>query len=102
MTVAEMGLEPEGAFALLLQEIRSSNAEVKELIRGEIATLKRDYIDRLADDQRRLWDAVHVLQAREYERKGGSRTWNAIWSFISALIGAVAGLGSSSFFTRGH
>jgi hypothetical protein len=37
----------------------------------EHSATQRNNCKRLADDQRRLWDAMQTLQQHEYERKGG-------------------------------
>jgi hypothetical protein len=81
-------------------QISAGFAEIKELLRQEITDLKTDQIsdlrktnERLADDQRRLWDRVVEMERRENRRAGDhngqSRVLGAIGHFLSAAAGGV-------------
>lgn len=43
--------------------------------------------ERLADDQRRLWDLIHKLELRDSQRVGGNRVLGSIGRFLSAAAG---------------
>jgi hypothetical protein len=57
-------------------------------------TLEKE-IERIADDQRRLWEAVAVLQASNSQRTGGSKTLDRVWNIVGIMFGAAAAIGGS-------
>ncbi len=74
--------------------------EIKDLLRQEINDLKAEQInelrkanDRLADDQRRLWEKVFDMERRENRRAGEyggqHKVLGAIGHFLSAAAGGV-------------
>jgi hypothetical protein len=84
----------------LESEISLGFQRIESLLRQEITDLKTDQIsdlrktnERLADDQRRLWDRVSAMELREHGRvgdyKGQSRVLGAIGHFLSAAAGGV-------------
>lgn len=97
----------DGRITKLEQDIPSGFRRIETLIREEIQDLKKDQlsdikamidrverdvtkqVDRIADDQRRSWDAVRALESRENQRTGGSKAFGAITHFISAAIGGL-------------
>ncbi len=69
---------------------------LERLLRTEISDLKTEQITdlreankRLADDQRRLWEALRDLERRESQRVGGRRVLSSIGHFLSAGVGAL-------------
>jgi len=82
------------------QQITSGFNRLEGLLRQEITELKTEQIndlkktnERLADDQRRLWDRVVEMERRENRRAGDStgqyRVIGAIGHFVSAALGAA-------------
>lgn len=74
-------------------------ARIESLIRGEITDLKNEQIAdlreanrRLADDQRRLWEALRIVENRENQRTGSDRTTGK--AFMSLMMLLSAGLAS--------
>jgi hypothetical protein len=81
-------------------QISSGFDRIEELLRQEINDLKTDQIsdlrkinERLADDQRRLWDRLVEMERRENRRAGDhsgqSRVLGGIGHFLSAAAGGV-------------
>ncbi len=84
----------------LEQQITSGFNRLEGLLRQEITELKTEQIndlkknnERLADDQRRLWERLGEMERRENRRVGDStgqyRVITAIGHFISAALGAA-------------
>lgn len=80
----------------LEEQISTGFREVKDLIRSEIKDLKEEQISdlregykRVADDQRRLWDEVHVLLQRDAQRLGGERKLGALVAIFTGALGGV-------------
>jgi hypothetical protein len=87
--------------------LTQSLARIETLIRQEIQDLKSDQLteikrsldrierdatkttDRLADDQRRLWEAVRTLERRENLRTGTGKAMGSIGHFFSAGLGGL-------------
>jgi hypothetical protein len=61
--------------------------EIKQLKTEQIADLRRDK-DRLADDQRRLWEAVSLLQQNQHISAGGRQM---VQTLMTACVGLVSG-----------
>lgn len=79
----------------LEEAIAAGLNRIESLLRQQIQDLKteqlrdmKDELRRLADDQRRLWDAVRDLEKVRNLNAGGIRVINSIWNLISAGIGA--------------
>jgi cell division protein FtsB len=71
-------------------------AEVKDLIRSEIADLKGEQIkdhkrelDRLADDQRRVWDHIHAMDENAAKASGSRETLFSAGNALMVLLGGV-------------
>lgn len=69
---------------------------IEDMLRSEIKDLKDEQIKdlregnkRLADDQRRAWEAIESLRRHEDQRYGAERTKGAIWYFFCAAIGSI-------------
>jgi chromosome segregation ATPase len=79
---------------LIRQEIKDLKSEqladIKQTIDRVERDLKGDH-NRLADDQRRLWDRVTSLERRENERRGGFRALHAVWLSVSGVLGGLIG-----------
>jgi hypothetical protein len=80
----------------LENQIMEGFKEIKSLLTREIDDLKKEQLrdlrgalDRLADDQRRLWEAVGKLQNRASERTGGSKAIDRLWSIVAMIIGGA-------------
>ena len=79
---------------LIRQEIKDLKleqlADIKQTIDRVEKDLKGDH-QRLADDQRRLWDRLTSLERRENERSGGDRRLHGAWISVSGLLGGAIG-----------
>jgi hypothetical protein len=90
----EIGLESrvtrlEDQIAAALERIeRRLDKEIGDLKDEQISDL-REANRRMADDQRRLWEAVRLLEQRENQRIGGSRALSGITHFLSAIFGGL-------------
>ncbi len=84
----------------LEDQITTGFNEIKGLLRQEISDLKGEQInelrkanERLADDQRRLWDRVTEMERREVRRAGEGtgqhRVLGGIGHFLSAGLGGA-------------
>ena len=62
--------------------------EIDELKSEQIADLKRQN-ERLADDQRRAWDAIRTLENQKNQNFGSFKAVQAIVVFVSTLFGAA-------------
>ena len=69
---------------------------IENMLQREISDLKTDQISdlkeqnkRIADDQRRAWDAIESLRRREDQRYGGERKLGSITHFLAGGIGAA-------------
>lgn len=78
--------------------LTSAVGRLEALIREEIQDLKREQIadlrkanDRLADDQRRAWEAIRELEKNRSGISAAFKTAHAISSLIVALIGGAVG-----------
>ena len=76
--------------------IQQALARIEGLIRTEVNDLKNEQIaqafkaiERIADDQRRLWDNVGKLELRDGQRTGGSKAMDRVWSAVAMMIGAA-------------
>ena len=94
MTPAESHLE--GRVSRLEEQITAGFERIETLFRQQLVDLKNDQIgelkkqiERLADDQRRLWDLIHTLELRDSARTGGNKALAAIGHFFSAGIGGL-------------
>ncbi len=61
--------------------------EIQELKSEQIADLRRQN-ERLADDQRRAWEAIRHLENKCSQYYGGMKMAHTITATVSALIGA--------------
>jgi hypothetical protein len=77
---------------LIRQEIQDLKTEQLSEIKKSLDRIERESsktTDRLADDQRRLWEAVRALEGRENLRTGGNRAFVSAGHFISAIAGGL-------------
>ena len=86
----------EGRVTRLEVACNDGFSRIEMLLRQEINDLKAEQIselrkslDRLADDQRRVWEQIYDLQRQNNQRIGSGRTIGGISNFISAIIGGV-------------
>lgn len=90
----------EARVTRLEDQISTGFDRIEMLLRQEISDLKKEQIDdlkkaneRLADDQRRMWDRVVDMERRENRRvgdhSGERRAWSAVGHFMSAAAGAT-------------
>ncbi len=63
--------------------------EIKELKSEQIAELKRQN-ERLADDQRRAWEAIRAIENRENRMAGRDRAVQAMIGVIGLFLGSAA------------
>lgn len=82
----------------LEDQITDGFARIEGLLRQEINDLKAEQIselrkanERLADDQRRLWDRLIEVERREHGRDGTSSGQSRILGGIGHFLSAVAG-----------
>lgn len=61
--------------------------EIQELKSEQIADLKRQN-ERLADDQRRAWEAIRNIENKGNQYYGGVKVMHAIVATVSGLFGA--------------
>jgi Flp pilus assembly protein TadB len=84
----------------LENQISDGFERIENLLRQEISDLKKEQIDdlkkaneRLADDQRRMWDRLVDMERRENRRagdhSGSHRVIGAIWAFLCAAAGGA-------------
>jgi len=59
------------------------------LVKEEQINAQQKTLDRLAEDQRRLWDLVHAMQLVESARMGRGKVLTGIAHFLSAGMGAA-------------
>lgn len=76
-----------------VDQLVATVARLETLIREEIADLKREQIadlrkqnDRLADDQRRAWEAIRELEAGQHKSTGRSSALQGILTVIASLL----------------
>lgn len=88
-------------------QIDAGFSRIETLLRSEINDLKTEQINdlreankRLADDQRRLWEAVSTLQSREAQRYGGDRKLRGLSQLVSGGIGGLIAAVATWFSTR--
>lgn len=98
-TVAQQVRTLEASFTRTEAIIERTFAELKAMIKDEVLRLKNDQLaeirkeaERLADDQRRSWEAIRALERNENERKGGFKIIHALWAAVLAALGAIATL----------
>jgi len=80
---------------LAIETLVQSVARLENLIKEEITDLKREQIadlrkanDRLAEDQRRAWEAIRELEQTKNRQQGGI---GAIHAALMALVGMMSG-----------
>ena len=61
--------------------------EIQDLKSEQIADLRR-HIERLADDQRRAWEAIRTIENSTYQYYGGVKALHATIAIISGMLGA--------------
>ena len=78
----------------LEEAISEGLSRIENLLRQQIQDLKTEQIKdikdqwlRIADDQRRVWDAIRELEKRANRVDGGHHVVNMIWSLLSAAFG---------------
>lgn len=88
----------EGRVNRLEGQITDGFDRLENLLRQEINDLKKEQIDdlkkaneRVADDQRRLWDRLVDMERRENRRSGDHAGTNRILGSIFALTAAAFG-----------
>lgn len=98
----------ENRVTRLETQISQGFDRLEGLLRNEISDLKNEQLSdlreqnrRLADDQRRIWEAVRSVETRENRRDGGSNVLSAIWHALSGVAGGAVALGAS-WFSSGH
>jgi hypothetical protein len=86
----------EGRVSRLEEQITAGFERIETLFRQQLVDLKteqiadlKDRYERLADDQRRLWDLIHKLELRDSARTGSSKAIAAVGHFFSASVGGV-------------
>ena len=91
-----MSVERIPAMMEKLEHLTESVARLDDLIRREIQELKSEQIadlkrqnERLADDQRRAWEAIRNLENSQNQAFGGVKAIHGVIGTVSGLIGAV-------------
>jgi len=59
--------------------------EISDLKNEQIADLKRA-VERIADDQRRLWEAVRAIENARSATQGGVKTLYAVFVIASSIL----------------
>ncbi len=98
----------DGRVTRLEEAISNGLARIEDLLRTSITDLKgeqikdlKDSYTRLADDQRRIWDAIRELEKHRDTTAGGQRVWNSIWNVGSAALGG-SGVAIASWLAGKH
>lgn len=85
-------------------QISAGFERIEGLLRNEIDDLKREQLSdlrdanrRLGDDQRRLWEGLRTLEARENQRFGGDKKLGAISHLFSIILGGLIATVASWF-----
>lgn len=98
----------ESRVTRLEEAISNGLTRIEDLLRQSIGDLKAEQIKdlkdnylRLADDQRRLWDAVRVLEKAKSRNDGGMQVVGLIWNVVSACIGGGI-VGVLNWLGRAH
>jgi len=88
----------EGQINLKLENLADQLREVKDLIIREITDLKNEQIadlrkenERIADDQRRAWDAIRSLEQDRSRSHGSSKVLYTIITAVFTFVGSSAG-----------
>jgi len=88
----------EARVTVIEGQIASGFARIEGLLRQEITDLKSDQIsdlrktnERLADDQRRLWDRLVEMERRENRRAGDSTGQSRVLGAIGHALSAAGG-----------
>ncbi len=99
----------EDAVERMPDRVAAGFAEVKDFIRQEIQDLKADHLNgiratidrverdlkgehaRLADDQRRMWDAIRKLEDDRNREVGSRRATSSIGHMLTALLSGSSG-----------
>ena len=80
-----------GRLEMLIRE------EIQDLKREQIADLRKNN-ERLADDQRRAWEAIREMENQRSHDRGGFKVAHAALSLFVGIIGAILG----AFLARFH
>jgi hypothetical protein len=79
----------------LEQAITDGLTRIETLLRQQIQDIKgeqlkdlKDNYQRLADDQRRSWDAIRELEKARSQTAGGARVIDRIWTVVGAPAAA--------------
>lgn len=87
-----------------LENLESLIERVEGLIKQEIQDLKKEQIadlrrenERLADDQRRLWEAVRELEADRNRAHGGGKVLSVI---VTAIISIISSSAAAALITK--
>jgi hypothetical protein len=90
-----------GAIEHIQKSMEGSVARLEALIAREIGEIKTEQIadskrsiERLADDQRRMWEALRVIETRQADQGGAFRAIHGFAIFAGSLVsgGFVAAL----------
>lgn len=91
-----MSVERIPAMMEKLENLTTSVARLEDLIVREIQELKAEQIadlkrqnERLADDQRRAWEAIRMLENKGNQYYGGVKVIHAVIATVSGLVGAA-------------
>lgn len=101
MTMTEAG---EDRINLKLENLGDQVSELKDLILREITDLKNEQIadlrrdnERLADDQRRSWEAIRSLEADRNHALGGGKV---VYMAITAVLTFIGSSAAAVFLTK--
>jgi len=90
-----MSAERIPAMISQIETLQQSVTRIEALITREIQDLKNEQIadlrrqnDRLADDQRRAWEAIRALENERNRMYGGVKVIHAVVATVSGLVGA--------------
>lgn len=85
---AALASEVKSLTAAVARLERVIEKEINQLKAEQIADLKTS-ISRIADDQRRLWEAVRALELRSSGQGGAFRVIHGVAVFLGSLLTAV-------------
>lgn len=90
---------------ILRQQISDLKNEQLRDIKATIDRVERDgkiAHERLADDQRRLWDAVRALENDRSQRGGAVSVWHGLAHAVTAMLSGAVGAALAWFLGRPH
>ena len=97
-SIAAMTAQLDNMQATLARLEKKIDTEIAELKTEQIAQLRAENT-RLADDQRRMWEALRNLENDRSAERGSKRAINSLTHTVSGLFGGAFGAFATWWFT---